>query len=158
MTWTIRPGGAADARACHAAYVDAIRNGTAPLYTAEQAKAWAPADDVEDWMPARLENGITWIAERDGRAAGFLTFTPEAHLDFFFVRPEARSGGLAGALYDRMIAWAKAEGHRHLTTHANHLARSFLLRRGWRSVERETAIRRGVALDRRKMETDLPTL
>lgn len=151
MTWEIRPGGAADAPACHAVYLDAVRNGTSGHYTAREARAWAPSDEVEDWLPPRLEAGTTWIAWRTDRAEGFLTVTDAGHLDFFFVRPDARGSGLAAALYDRMMELADTRGHDHLTTHASHLARSFLEKRGWRVIAKETALRNGVPLDRWEM-------
>lgn len=152
MTWTLRTGGPADAATCHAVYVDAVRNGTAPHYTPEQAMAWAPSETVEDWLPPRLASGITWVADSGPRAEGFLTVTPSGHLDFFFVRPAARATGLSIALYDRMMGWAAETGHDRLTTHASHLARSFLEKRGWQIVDGETTIRHGVELKRWAME------
>ncbi|SDK74692.1 GNAT family N-acetyltransferase [Aliiruegeria lutimaris] len=151
MTWQIRDGSAADAVACMAVYVDAVRNGTGRHYNAEQAKAWAPTEDVEDWLPPRLAAGRTWIGWSFERAEGFLTVTENGHLDFFFVRPEARPDGLAGALYERLVDWAEAHDLASLTTDASHLARSFLEKRGWRVTEGETTLRHGVALKRWKM-------
>lgn len=156
MSWTIREGGAADAEACHAVYLDAVRNGTSRHYTPEQALAWAPSEQVEDWLPPRLEAGTTWIAFSDRRAEGFLTVTGEGHLDFFFVRPDARASGLAATLYDRMLDLAEARGQARLTTFASHLARSFLERRGWQVIEGESALRNGVELKRWKMACDAP--
>ncbi|MDV7145370.1 GNAT family N-acetyltransferase [Tropicimonas sp. TH_r6] len=151
MSWEIRTGGAKDAAACMAVYVDAIRNGTAGHYTADQARAWAPTEEVEDWLPPRLDAGTTWIAWDGPRAEGFLTITADGHLDFFFVRTEARKNGLAEALYLQMLAQAEARGIGTLTTFASHLARSFLEKRGWTVIEGETALRHGVELKRWKM-------
>ncbi len=151
MTWTVRDGGAADAPACHAVYVDAVRNGTAGHYTSAQARAWAPIDTVEDWMPPRLEDGTTWITETDDRAVGFLTVTEGGHLDLFFVRPEWRKQGVAATLYETMMDWARTRGLETMTTDASHLARSFLERRSWRVVVGETTVRSGIELKRWKM-------
>ncbi|NDR56123.1 GNAT family N-acetyltransferase [Aliiruegeria sabulilitoris] len=151
MNWQIRDGSAADAVACMEVYVDAVRNGTGRHYSAAQAMAWAPTDNVEDWLPPRLAAGQTWIGWSDRRAEGFLTVTRDGHLDFFFVRPEARPEGLADALYERMMDWAETHDLAGLTTDASHLARSFLEKRGWRMIEGETTIRHGVSLKRWKM-------
>ncbi len=156
MSWEIRAGGAADAAACMSVYVDAIRNGTAGHYSPEQAMAWAPTQDVEPWLAPRLEAGVTWIAWDDARAVGFLTFTSDGHLDFFFVRPEARQSGLAELLYQRMLTQSDAAGLETLTTFASHLARSFLEKRGWIVLEGETATRHGVDLKRWKMKLSRP--
>lgn len=157
MSWEIREGGAAEAASCMDVYVDAVRNGTAGHYTPAQALAWAPTEAVEDWLPPRLADGTTWIAWSATRAEGFLTVTPAGHLDFFFVRPEARASGLAAALYAHLMTWADAQGHDHLTTDASHLARSFLEKRGWRMIAGETAIRHGVALKRWRMDWQRPS-
>jgi putative acetyltransferase len=151
VTWRLRPGSTADAAACHTAYVDAVRNGTAPFYTLEQAMAWAPSDTLEDWLPPRLADGTTWLAEAEGAVAGFLTTTPSGHIDLFFVRPRWQGTGLAAILYDAFAAWAADRGLTHLTTNASHLARRFLEPRGWTVVEGETAMRNGVELKRWKM-------
>lgn len=152
MTWTIRTAGAADAPACFAVYVDAIRGGTGGKYTRRQALAWAPEGDAGDWLAARLECGVTWIAVSERRAEGFLNVTPLGHLDLFFIRPEARASGLAAALHDRLMAWAQARALPRLTTDASHLARSFLEKHGWRVLGGESVERGGVALKRWKME------
>lgn len=149
--YAIRTGTVTDAAACHAVYVDAVRNGTAPLYSAEEARAWAPSEQLEDWLPPRLQAGQTWIAEASGTVVGFLTVTPDGHLDLFFVRPGWRRSGLAAELYERMTAWAGARGIERMSTFASHLARRFLERRGWHVVSGETAIRNGVALKRWEM-------
>ncbi len=151
MTWAIRDGSAVDAETCHAVYRDAVHNGTAPLYSAEQAEAWAPTGEPADWLGTRLADGRTWVADLDGEAIGFLTATHAGHLDLFFVRPEWRRRGVSSELYDHMIVWARANRLSKMTTFASHLAKRFLERRGWAVVEMETAIRNGVALDRWKM-------
>lgn len=151
MNWSLRAGGAGDAVACHDVYFDAVRNGTAPLYSDEEARAWAPSEDVEDWLPPRLQDGITWIAEDEGHAIGFLTVTTDGHLDLFFVRPDWRGTGLAPALYQCMRGWAVARGLTEMTTHASQFARRFLEPRGWVVLETESAVRHGVTMTRWKM-------
>ncbi len=152
MNWEIREGTPEDAPDCFAIYGDAIRNGTSGRYTPAQARAWAPPDDAGEWIAARLEAGVTWIGVTPTRAEGFLTVTTAGHLDLFFVRPEARASGLASALYDRMMDWAATRGLNHLTTHASHLARSFLEARGWKMIAGEAVERNGEVLERWSME------
>lgn len=137
----------------YAIYRDAVRVGAAPFYTEEQRRAWVPSDAMEDWWPDRVLGGTTWVAEGDGGLSGFLTWR-EGHLDLLFVRPEARRGPVAPALYDRMLAAARDEGHTRLTTHASHLARRFLERRGWSVTDREEIERNGVLLTRFAMVLD----
>lgn len=132
-------------------YFDAVRNGTAPHYSAQEAAAWAPdARDQSEWT-GRLAEGRTWIAESDAGAQGFITLAPEAHLDLFFVRPTARPMGVAAALYDTLLAAAREDRHSALTTHASHLARRFLDRRGWTVEAEEQSLRHGILLTRFRM-------
>lgn len=153
-TFHIRPYRPGDEPVCVAIYQDAIRNGTAPQYSAREAEAWAPGGmDAKDWAP-RLAAGTTWIAETRAGACGFITLDSHGHLDLFFVRPEARPLGVAAALYDSLIASAGDAGHKTLTTHASLLARSFLSRRGWVVVGEERVMRHGVELTRYPMRLD----
>ena len=152
MTLKIRIYSDADRADCHDVYVDSVRNGTAPFYTAEQAHAWAPSlTDDEEWT-GRLGTGTTWVAETEDGISGFITLTSDGHLDFFFVRPAARSAGTAQALYATMIEQAQSDGFDRLTTHASHLARRFLEKRGWEVVAEEDVVRNGVVLRRSRME------
>lgn len=158
MTCPVRPFRPADAAACLDVYLDAIHNGTAPHYSAEERAAWAPPGreyDHGEWT-GRLADGRTWVAEHEGKVVGFITLDRSGHLDLFFVRPEARLLGVAAKLYEALINTARDGGHTRLTTHASHLARRFLERRGWRVTGEERALRNGVFLTRFAME--LPEL
>jgi putative acetyltransferase len=150
----IRPLRGHEVEQTYAIYRDAVRIGAAPFYTEAQRRAWVPSDRMEDWWPGRVLGGTTWVDEAEGGLNGFLTYA-DGHLDLFFIRPEARRGATAPALYDRMLAEAWAEGRGRLTTHASHLARRFLERRGWRMVVREETERNGVLLERFAMELAL---
>jgi putative acetyltransferase len=146
----LRGAHAGDTGACFAIHRDAILNG-ATLYSMEERRAWAPAEDDGAWMAPRLAAGRTWIAEVDGAPAGFLTAMPDGYLDFFYVRPAQHGTGLAAALYACFLDWAATTGQVTLTTHASHHARRFLEPRGWAVTEMETVMRNGVPLARWRM-------
>ncbi len=154
MTVTLRHIGAGEIALCHAIYLDAIHNGTAPHYSAEERAAWAPLGPVPaGWADRLTEGAITWLAEGDG-PEGFATLRG-AYLDFLYVRPDARATGAAGLLYEAALGHARVAGHCRMTTHASHLARRFLARRGWQVVAPETVMRNGVAIQRFEMALDL---
>ncbi|MEX5726846.1 putative acetyltransferase [Rhodovulum iodosum] len=147
-----RPG---DGPACHAVFHAAVHQGAAAFYSAEERAAWAPtADAPPDWE-AQLLSGLTLIAERRGRIAGFMTMGADGHIDFAYVAPRFMGRGVSDALCGALESRARAAGLSLLTTEASHLARSFFLRRGWRETARQTVIRRGVALMNFRMEFQL---
>lgn len=158
MTVVLRRLAADEIAICHAIYLDAIHNGTALHYSAEQRAAWAPRGPVPaEWTGRMTDGAVTWLAEcgdGDKGAVGFATLRG-GYLDFLYVRPDARDTGAAGLLYSAALAYARAEGHRQMTTHASHLARRFLARRGWHVVAPETVVRNGVAIERFEMALDL---
>ena len=153
MTPNIRRFTADDAASCYDAFYDAVRNGTAPHYSAEQAAAWAPnAKPDATWAP-RLEGANTWLAEAEGTVLGFISLYPYGYLDLFFVRPDARKLGVAGLIYDALLADTRDLDV--LTTDASILARRFFQKRGWRVTGAEDATRNGLSLTRYPMRLAL---
>ncbi len=153
MIRPIRPIRPEDVAGTYAIFRDAVRIGAAPFYTEAERRAWAPSDTMPDSWRDRVLGATTWVAEDGDGLAGFLSYG-DGYLDFFYVRPQARRGPTAPALYDRMLAEARAEGRARLTTHASHLARRFLERRGWQVVAPEEVERNGVRLTRFAMALD----
>jgi GNAT superfamily N-acetyltransferase len=84
----------------------------------------------------RLSDGVTQtlIAERNGRAAGYVAFAPEL-LASLFVLPEAQGSGVGSALHDAAVAAQPALGAalcRLWVLEQNGQARAFYEHRGWR--------------------------
>ena len=157
MTWTLRPFRETDAQGCVAVFLDAVHNGTAPHYTAEEREAWAPRNqdhDYGDWTD-RVASGKTFVAEEGTRLLGFATLAEEdpetGHLDFLYVRSDARNLGVSAALHDQIVDTAQSLGYKSLTTNASHLARSFLEKRGWDVTTKEVTLRNGLQLTRFQM-------
>lgn len=155
MTPTIRPYRDGDGPACYGVYFDAVRNGTAPAYSEEQARAWAPSKTDNGEWSHRLSSGTTLVSEEAGQVTGFITLTGEGHLDLFFVRPAARPHGTASMLYDSLLRDVRCHHFTRLTTHASLIARRFLERRGWQVIHEETATRNGVDLIRFLMSLEI---
>ena len=150
---TLRPYRPEDRAACAAIFFRAVREGAAGHYDAAQRAAWAPAG--AETGADRLAHQWCLVAERDGTPAGFLSMTPEGHLDMAFVLPEEMGRGTAAALYDALLARARGAGLQRLTVHASHLARPFLERRGWQAETAETVALRGQRLERFVMSLGL---
>lgn len=142
--------GPQDSATCWAIYVRAVRDGAGAHYSTAERRAWIGATAEPPWMAERLAVGRTWLAKRAGVPVGFLTGTGladvgPAHLDLFFVLPEARGTGVASALYAAFDAAAAGQA---MTGYASLFLRPMLERRGWQTVRPDPQERDGQTLMR----------
>jgi putative acetyltransferase len=131
MAPTIRPYRPEDRPAIDVVYYRAIREGTASVLDEGQRTAWAPDPIHLDGSPDKLLNQWCWVSEEDGRTTGFMSLCPDGLLDMAFVIPEVMGKGTAAALYDTLLAKARAEGLTRLTVLASPFSHRFLAKRGW---------------------------
>ncbi|MWD29519.1 GNAT family N-acetyltransferase [Aquicoccus sp. SCR17] len=155
MSVLIRHMRAGEEAALHRIFVEAVRDGAKGHYDSRQRKAWAPDGPPPPSWHERLREQEVWVAVGRGQPVGFLSVTPEGHLDLAFVRPSWMGGRAMPALYDAMLHWAREQGLARLTTDASHLFRAFLRRRGWTGETPEDIDRGGVVLRRWPMTLDL---
>ncbi|MDK3072341.1 GNAT family N-acetyltransferase [Sedimentitalea sp. JM2-8] len=158
MTALVRPYQAEDCAACWAVFHRAVQIGARNHYTEAQRNAWSPS------MPrptrsrcARLMQAMTLVAcdPVDNTVIGFMSLLGDGHLDMAFVEPDRMGRGVAGMLHDGILARARENGLTRLTTDASHLARPFLMRRGWRVIAPETIGRKGIELERFRMDLQI---
>lgn len=152
----LRPARPGDGPALAAILYDAVHEGAAGHYSAEQRRAWAPARDniAAEWEP-RLLAACTTVAMIGRRPVGFTSLGDDGFLDLLYVAPDWMGRGVADRLHAALLETAHARGMELLSTEASHLARSFLSRHGWRTTARQSVIRRGVALTNFRMELPL---
>ncbi len=131
MPRVIRPYRPEDRAAAALIYYRAIMEGTADLIGQDERAAWARSPEPDLGVPDKLLNQWCWIAEENGRPTGFISLCSDGLLDMAFVIPEVMGTGTAGALYDVLIAKARAEGLTRLTVLASPWSRGFLRKRGW---------------------------
>ena len=127
----IRPYHPTDRAAATLVYYRAIREGAAGFYTSEQCAHWAPSPDPDLTKPDKLLDQWAWIAEENGQITGFMSLAHDGLLDMAFVLPEVMGKGTAAALYDVLIAKARAERLPKLTVDASVYSHGFLIKRGW---------------------------
>ncbi|WP_165570441.1 GNAT family N-acetyltransferase [Aeromicrobium sp. IC_218] len=147
----VRPYEPADAAATLETFTLAITRTALARYTAEQVQAWiGTPPSLGAWDEARRAVR-TFVAELDGRVAGFSDVDDRGYVDRLFVHPAAARRGVAGALLDRVLAEARRAGLATLTTHASLVAEPVFARHGFEVVARETVHRGDVSLDRCEM-------
>lgn len=106
---------------------------------------------------AHLMETMTLVAcdTADHAVIGFMSLLDHGHLDMAFVDPDWMGRGVAGALHTGILEHARKQGLTCLTTDASHLARPFLMRHGWRVTSPETIRRKGIELERFRMDLQL---
>lgn len=132
-----------------ALFQSSVRGLAARDYTPEQIEAWSPsapgADYLQQWA-TRIRSNRPWVAEQDGRLAGFADVQPSGHIDQFFISRAFAGCGVGAALMRRLHELALASGTPALTAHVSLTAQPFFLHCGF-VVEREQEVQvRGVVL------------
>ena len=156
VNWSVRQYIDADCAGCMNVFFRAVQIGAAGAYDQAQRDAWCPEiPQASQENCDRLAGADSVVAELDGTVIGFMSLEKDGHLDMAFVAPEHMGQGVAGALYDQLFAKAQHRGLCRLNTEASHLARGFFARKGWQVVKPETVTRRGVSLERFRMQIEI---
>jgi putative acetyltransferase len=155
MALAIRPYRPADVDALIALFRAAVRRVASRDYTQDQVAAWAP--DIIDRGPWLERRGSrpTYVAELDGRIAGFSDLEADGHVDMMYVHPDFAGRGVAGALLRHVEAEARARNLARLFTEASITARPFFERYGFRVLAPQTVSLRGQDFVNYRMEKAL---
>ena len=155
MALAIRRYRPEDRQAMALVYYRAITEGAAAFYSELERAAWAPSPDPDWDTRDKLLDQWCYVAEQDGRMTGFMSMDDTGYLDMAFVIPEVMGKGTAAALYDVVLARAKAAGLARLTVRASHQSQRFLARRGWQVDEFERFAVDGQVYDLFQMSCNL---
>ncbi|MGJ7545067.1 GNAT family N-acetyltransferase [Variovorax sp. LT1R16] len=155
MPLHIRPFHEADAPTLRAVFESSVHTLAAPYYTPAERAAWAPrAHDAVQWAE-RMRALQPFVAELDGRIAGFADLQPSGYIDMFFVAGGCGGRGVARAL----MAWIEASAHERgigmLFADVSLAAETFFERAGFEVEQRQTVERAGVALRNARMTRTL---
>ena len=133
----------------------AVRRTAIRDYTEAQVMAWAPdVVERERWVERRASRP-TWVAEIDGRIAGFIDLEPDGHVDMMYVHPEFKGRGVATALMAKLEEAAAAQKLGRLYTEASITAKPFFEKKGFRVISAQTVHVRGQDLVNYRMEKSL---
>jgi putative acetyltransferase len=110
----------------------AVREVAVRDYSPAHIAAWSRVDR-DEWADWRLSRPC-WLAEVNGRAAGFSDLEPDGHLDMMFVHPDFQGIGVATALMRRVERHAASLALATIFVEASLTARPFFSRRGFQST------------------------
>lgn len=148
----VREYKASDLEAVVALFGRSVREIASRDYSPAQVSAWAP--EVPDWpgWSKRLSEGAAFVCEREDQIAGFARIEDNGYLDLLYVHPEFEGQGVARALFERVLAWAKSHGIARLTSDVSVTARPFFEQIGFRTVEPHVVERSGASFQNFRME------
>lgn len=146
-----RPG---DASATLRIFEDAIRITALSRYTESEVTAWLGGDrDLEEWSEGRLAAN-TFVAETDGRIAGFTDLSATGYIDRLFVHPDFGRRGIGAALLKHVGRLARFTAIPQISAHASLVARPVFEAAGFTVDHEETVEKDGELLRRFFMTAD----
>ena len=130
----------------------AVREIAVRDYSDEQLNAWAPnSPDFLQWSQ-RLSNEKGFVYETDNYVVGFVADESDGHLDLLYVHPEYQRRGIARALFEAVVEWARSRSLTRLFTEASVTAKPFFERCGFTVVREQMVEVCGVAMRNFQME------
>jgi putative acetyltransferase len=152
-TLTLRRCEPGDGLALAALFRSSVEGLAAADYNPEQIRAWADAIDPKTFAERCARKGKdTWVAELDGRIAGFSDLEPDGHIDMLYVHPEFRRCGVARALLLLIEGLARAAGMPRLYTEASITARPVFAAVGFRTLGPQEVTVHGQVMTNYRME------
>ena len=118
-------------------------------YSTEQVTAWASNLPDAAAMAARCSDGRqVWVAEDSGSGEilGFTDLESSGHIDMLYVAPGAKGGGVADALTDALVMYARKNAVSDIVVEASEAARRFYRKRGFIERGRKERVIDGVTL------------
>ena len=132
----VRDYRAQDAPTLRDVFVQAIRVTARAYYSEAQVRAWAAGEfDPVIWQ-ARMDGIQPFVAEVDGRVAGYADVQADGYIDHFFVHPDFGGLGVGRALMEQILARARSQ---RLHSKVIHAARGFFEKFGFRVVRTDSA-------------------
>jgi putative acetyltransferase len=150
----IRPYSADDLAAVVECFDRSVRMIGARAYTPDQIAVWAPDPPDPMGWPDRLRSGGVFVADVDGRVAGFARADDIGCIDLLYVDPDFEGLGWGRALLETACAWMEARGVRELVSEVSLSARPLFESMGFRVEGEQQIERRGVRLVNFRMRRD----
>lgn len=142
----IRPYQPGEEARLRAIFHSAVHGLASRHYTAEQLRAWAPAEYDESLWEQRMRANQSWVAEVDGELAAFSDLQPSGYIDMFFVAAPYAGRGLGGALLRHMFELAAQRRIAVLRSDVSLTAEPLFTRNGFTVETRNQVAVRGEVL------------
>ncbi|ARI78941.1 GNAT family N-acetyltransferase [Halobacillus mangrovi] len=129
---------------------DTIREVNRFDYNAQQIRAWSFGfQDSVRWQK-RLSDSDTWIAAQDGQTIGVASLYAEV-LDLLYVHKDFQHQGVAKKLVQFLEERAVQSGLDAIETESSLTAKPFFVSQGFRELEEQMKIIRGISIKNFRM-------
>lgn len=147
----IRPYAAEDLAALVAVFTASVHELAARYYTPQQLEAWAPRPpELGPWID-RLQSLETVVATHGEALAGFISYSPNGHIDLLYTSPVCARRGVASALYRFAESALASLGASEILTEASLAARPFFEHFGFAVTAEDDVLLRDHAFRRYAM-------
>jgi putative acetyltransferase len=130
----------------------AVREIARKDYSPVQVMAWAPDAPDTAVFAARRGAKPTFVAEYDGKLAGFTDLDGDGHIDMFYVNPDFQRRGVASAMLRFLAERAQSEKRKRLHSEVSITARPVFERHGFKVLAYQSVQTNGQALGNYRME------
>lgn len=120
-------------------------------YSPEQLEAWAPREYDPDWWNRRIHGNRPFVAEVDGRIAGYADLQDSGYIDQFFVAGGHTGRGVGSALMRHLLGEAARRRIGALFADVSLTAEPFFARHGFVVETRRQVVVRNVSLANARM-------
>lgn len=124
----------------------------------EQVRAWAPEPPDPSAWHERMSGRHTLVAEERGEIVGFAELEGDGHLDMLYVGRDTIGRGVGTRLYLATEERALGLGICAIFTEASITALPFFEKRGFRVIQQNDLVVRGVGMTNYAMEKRLPAV
>ncbi|WP_430470415.1 GNAT family N-acetyltransferase [Thalassospira lucentensis] len=154
---TIRQFKDSDAPQMTAIYLRAVTALGKLRYQPEQVAVWAKLTPDADRLTELMNDGRTGFVAvtPDDTVVAFGDLEADGHIHFLYADPDVAGTGVVSTLYDAIEAKATADNLGKMYCEASELAKSFLLKKGFKVVERRDFEVAGVAIHNYAVEKRL---
>jgi putative acetyltransferase len=133
-------------------YVKTIKSVCSRDYNEEQIEVWTSSvENTERWKDV-LENQVVLVAEKNNQIVGYGTLDKGNYIDFFYVHKDFQGQRIASAILSQVETEARKTGSIKLTSDVSITAKPFFEKNGFKVLQEQKNILKGIELINFKME------